>query len=231
MKGISLAVITKICCFISVMIAVSLGKDVILSCMLTMIACLQLTLQGKLKIVFNYGIFYMLLGILLYAIKYYGFHMPVFSGFYVLMFWKLSPVILISWDLITTPPGKISAFLSAVHIPTPVILGVLVVFRFFPTMKSELRSVFLSMKNRNLTGIKQIIKAPLRTLEYVLIPLLVRILMIADQLSVSAVARGGESPGVRSSYYESRIGSEDIFSMILWLVSMSCYLWIGGIRI
>ena len=90
--------------------------------------------------------------------------------------------------------------------------------------------MFLSMKNRNLTNIKQIIKTPAKTCEYVLIPLLVRILMIADQLSVSAIARGCESPGIRSSYYENRVGIADIFLMILWGVSVSCYLWIGGIK-
>lgn len=231
MNGISLSVITKIWGFLCVMIAVSLGKNVILSCMLTIIACLYLAVQGKLKIIFNYGVFYVILGALLYAIKYYGFHLFIFSEFYVLMLWNLSPVILISWDLVTTPPGKISAFLSSIHIPTSVILGVLVVFRFLPTIKSELRSVFLSMKNRNLTNIKQIIKTPAKTCEYVLIPLLVRILMIADQLSVSAIARGCESPGIRSSYYENRVGIADIFLMILWGVSVSCYLWIGGIKI
>ena len=96
-------------------------------CMFTITACLHLAVQGKGNIVFNYGIFYILLGLLLYAIQYRGLHMLIFSEFYVLMFWKLSPVILLSWDLITTPPGKISSFLSKSHIPTPVILGVLVV--------------------------------------------------------------------------------------------------------
>ncbi|WP_329886211.1 energy-coupling factor transporter transmembrane component T [Pseudoramibacter faecis] len=231
MKKVSLAVITKIWGFFCVLTAASLGKDVILSCILTITACLCLAAQGKLKIIFNYGIFYMLLGLLLYAIQHRGLHMVIFSEFYVLMLWNLSPVILVSWDLITTPPGKVSAFLSGIHLPTSAILGVLVVFRFFPTMKSELRSVCLSMKSRNLTGMKRILKAPARSCEYVLIPLLIRILMIADQLSVSAIARGGESPGIRSSYYESRIEITDISVMILWAASALGYLWIGGIRI
>ena len=64
MNGISLSVITKIWGFLCVMIAVSLGKNVILSCMLTIIACLYLAVQGKLKIIFNYGVFYMILGAL-----------------------------------------------------------------------------------------------------------------------------------------------------------------------
>ena len=231
MKKGSFSVVTKIWCFLCVLIAVSLGKSVVLSCMLTITACLPLAVQGKGNIVFNYGIFYILLGLLLYAIQYRGLHMLIFSEFYVLMFWKLSPVILLSWDLITTPPGKISSFLSKSHIPTPVILGVLIIFKFFPTMKSELRSVYLSMKNRNLTGIRQVLKAPAKSCEYVLIPLLIRILMIADQLSVSAVARSGESPGVRSSYYESNIGMTDILVMVFWVVLILAYLYIGGIEI
>lgn len=231
MRKISFAVITKIWGFICVLIAIYMGKDVIFSCILTIAAFLHLIVQGKWKIVFNYGIFYILLGILLYAIQGCGLHMLIFSEFYVLMFWNLSPAFLMSWDLVTTPPGKISAFLSSIHLPTSVILGVLVVFRFFPTMKSELRSVYISMKNRNLTDIKQIFKAPARTCEYVLIPLLVRILMIADQLSVSAIARGGESPGKRSSYYENEVERTDIFAMILWFVLISAYLWIGGMKI
>lgn len=231
MKEISLAVTTKIWCFIWVLTAVSIGNDIILSCILTIAAFPYLAIQGKWKIVFNYGIFYIFLGFLLHAIQRGSLHMVIFSEFYVLMFWNLSPVILVSWDLVTTPPGKISAFLSRIHIPTPVILGVLVVFRFFPTMKSELRSVSLSMKSRNLTGIKPILKTPARSCEYVLIPLLIRILMTADQLSVSAIARGGESPGIRSSYYESKVGGMDLFVMIFWAALISGYLWIGGIKI
>ena len=231
MRNISFAVITKIWGFICVLIGIYMGKDVIFSCILTIVAFLYLIIQGKWKIVFNYGIFYILLGTLLYAIQHCRLHMMIFSEFYVLMFWNLSPVFLISWDLVTTPPGKISAFLSGIHLPTSVILGVLVVFRFFPTMKSELRSVYLSMKNRNLTGIRQILKSPARTCEYVLIPLLIRILMIADQLSVSAIARGGESPEKRSSYYDSKIEITDILVMILWSALISGYVCIGGIRI
>ena len=40
---------------------------------------------------------------------------------------------------------------------------------------------------------------------YVLVPFLLRVLQLADQLSVSAVARGAERPGVRGSYYEKDV--------------------------
>ncbi len=231
MKRISFSVATKIWCLLCAIIAVSFGKDAVLTCILTIIAFVNLAVQYKWKIVFNYGIFYMIIGMLIYGIKYHGLHMFIFSEFHVLAFWALSPIALMSWDLITTPPGKISAFLSKVHTPTPIILGVLVVFRFFPTMKSELRSVILSMKNRNLTGVLKILKKPVRSLEYVLIPLMIRILMIADQLSVSAIARGAENKGIRSSYYEKHTGAIDIFVMVFWIVVTSVYFSIGGVKI
>ena len=65
---------------------------------------------------------------------------------------------------------------------------------FFPTMKSELRSVWLSMRNRGLTAPAQLVRHPAASFEYVLVPLLLRCLQIADQLSLSAVARGAECP-------------------------------------
>ena len=170
----------------------------------------------------NYGCFYLLLALLLYGIRFHGLHMPVFSEFYVLMFWNLSPIFLVSWDLITTPPGMLSAFLSRLRMPTPFILGLLVVFRFFPTMRAELKGVGRSMKNRGLTTAGQLLAHPVQSMEYVLVPFLLRVLQLADQLSVSAVARGAERPGVRGSYYEKRAGARDhIAAAVCALVTVS----------
>ena len=107
----------------------------------------------------------------------------------------------------------------------------LVTFRFLPTMKSELKTVSLSMKNRGLTALKNVLLHPVTTCEYVLIPFLFRILMIADQLSVSAVARGAESPEYRGSYYRRNIGILDFATAILWAVSTVIYLKSGGIKV
>ena len=101
-------------------------------------------------------------------------------------------MLMLFWDLFMTPPGELSSFLSSIHMPTGVILGLMVIFRFFPTMKAELKAVGLSMKNRGLTSVRQFAVHPLASVEYVLVPLLLRILQIADQLAVSAVARGAE---------------------------------------
>ena len=63
--------------------------------------------------------------------------------------------------------------------------------------------------SRGLTAAGQLLAHPVQSMEYVLVPFLLRVLQLADQLSVSAVARGAERPGVRSSYYEKRAGTRD----------------------
>ena len=123
-----------------------------------------------------------------------------------------------------------AVLLSRIHMPTAGILGLLVMFRFFPTMKAELKSVWLSMRNRGLAAPCQLLLHPVVSCEYVLVPLLLRCLQIADQLSVSAVARGAEAPGKRGSYYEKDMTIKDWSCLILWSVVTFLFLWIGGVR-
>ena len=220
----SFAVPVKLWALLCVFAGVIIGGNVLLTCILTGGALLYLVLQRNFRLAASYGCFYLLLALLLYGIRFHGLHMPVFSEFYVLMFWNLSPIFLVSWDLITTPPGMLSAFLSRLRMPTPFILGLLVVFRFFPTMRTELKGVGRSMKNRGLTTAGQLLAHPVQSMEYVLVPFLLRVLQLADQLSVSAVARGAERPGVRGSYYEKRIGARDHIAAATCAIVTASYL-------
>ena len=136
----SFAVPVKLWALLCVFAGVTIGGNVLLTCILSGGAFLYLVLQKNIHLAASYGCFYLLLALLLYGIRFHGLHMLVFSEFYVLMFWNLSPIFLVSWDLITTPPGMLSAFLSRLRMPTPFILGLLVVFRFFPTMRTELKA-------------------------------------------------------------------------------------------
>ena len=63
-----------------------------------------------------------------------------------------------------------------------------------------------------------------QSIEYVLVPFLLRVLQLADQLSVSAVARGAERPGVRGSYYEKRIGARDHIAAAACAIVTASYL-------
>lgn len=231
MQRRNLAVPVKLWALLWTILGISLTGNAVLTCVLTMAGLLYLAVQKNWRLLGGFAVFYGILALLLYMIRYHGLHMVVFSEFYVLMFWNLSPVFLVGWDLITTPPGELAAFLSRIHMPTAVILGLLVLFRFFPTMKAELKGVRRSMRNRGLTAPVQLITHPAASCEYVLVPLLLRCLQLADQLSVSAVARGAEAPGKRGSYYERKIDALDWCQLALWPVVTILFLWMGGMRL
>lgn len=226
-----LAVPTKLWALLCVIIGVSLTSNAILTCTLTLLGFAYLGFQQNWRFLRSFWLFYLLLAFLLYLIRFHGFHMAIFSEFYVLMLWNLSPVFFAAWDLITTPPGELAAFFSRIHIPTPVILGLLVVFRFIPTMRNEVKSVGLSMRNRGLTAPVQLVRHPAVSCEYVLVPLLLCCLQIADQLAVSAVARGAEYPGKRGSYYEGKPGVPDYIWLGVWTAATVVFLAVGGVRI
>ncbi len=231
MRRKNIAVPVKLWALVCTIVGISLTGNAVLTCILAVLGFGYLGFQRNWRLLRTMIIFYIVLALLLYLIRFHGLRMAVFSEFYVLMFWNLSPVFIVAWDLITTPPGELAAFLSRIHTPMPVILGLLVMFRFFPTMRAELKSVGRSMRNRGLTAPLQLVSHPAASCEYVLVPMLLRCLQIADQLSISAVARGAERPGVRGSYYGKSAGVPDYIWLALWTVVTAAFLVIGGVRI
>lgn len=224
------AVGTKLWMFFCVLTASFFAGDYRRSALLALIGFLYLILQKKRRLLFSCALSYAVLAFLMIGIRFFGWRTVLISEFHVLLFWNLFPIMMVSWDLILTPPGEISAFLSGQKVPVFVILGVLVLFRFVPTMRSELRRIHESMKNRGLLEKTALLKHPLHSVEYVLIPLLLRFIQIADQLSVSAMTRGAGCPGKRSSYYESKSSMRDFLWMIFGTAVLLAAVMTKGIR-
>lgn len=223
------SVSAKLWAFACVLLGSTLTTEPLQSALLSCGALFFLALQRKWRRLASCALFCLALGLLLYAIRRHGLRMPLFSEFYVLLFWTLTPVFLLGWDLITTPPGELSAFLSCLRSPRAFILGLLVLCRFFPTLKAELRGVGRSMRNRGLLAPARLLAHPLLSCEYVLVPLLLRILQIADRLSISALARGAEHPGPRGSYHGRPTGLRDRLAMALWTLLTAGFLLWGGV--
>ena len=222
----SFAVPVKFFALLCAMLGVFLVKNILFTTVLAIFCFVYVGFQRNYRLMASCGAFYLLLSLLLCAIRFYGYHTVIISEFLVLFFWSSMVMLMLFWDLFMTPPGELSSFLSSIHMPTGVILGLMVIFRFFPTMKAELKAVGLSMKNRGLTSVH-----PLASFEYVLVPILLRILQIADQLAVSAVARGAERPGVRKSYYETTMHMRDWCFLALWGIVTAAVLCVGGVKI
>ena len=227
----TLAVPVKLVAFACMLLCVFLTDRPLWLWLPSLVGLCHLAFQGRWKLVASFASFYLALAVLLWAITAQGLRMVLLSEFTVLLLWTLFPAMIVSWDLMTTPPGLLAEFMSRLHAPTSWILGMLVVFRFFPTMGSELSGIVQSMRNRFLLSPLQIVRHPALSCEYVLVPLLLRCLQTADQLTVSAIARCAEQPGVRGSYHSRPLRLGDWAWMAVWIVTAAAFLALGGSKL
>lgn len=229
-KKAGFAVAARLCVFAATLAGVFLTDGTDRTWIIAAMLFCVLAAQKAWKQCAGFAVFYGILSLLLYLIRFHGLRMAVFSEFHVFLFWWLTPVFMAAWNLVSAPPGMLSAFFARVHAPTGAILGLLVIFRFFPTMRAELYGLRESMHNRGLTGPAQVLRRPGNTFEYILVPMLLRCLQISDQLAVSAAARGIDTPGPRHSYYEQKLRVRDILAAALYAGAILVFLLIGGVK-
>ena len=96
-----------------------------------------------------------------------------------------------AYVVLTTGPAQFTAALRRLKVPSAVIIPFAVVLRFIPTVIDELRAITDAMRLRGLfPGTWGLLAHPLRTAEYVLVPLLSSTTRMADELSAAALTRG-----------------------------------------
>ncbi|GAU75842.1 energy-coupling factor transporter transmembrane component T [Fusibacter sp. 3D3] len=120
------------------------------------------------------------------------------------LFSKFIPIVMIASILVNTI--KTSEMITAIEkmkLPKGIMLAIIVAFRFVPTIQSEMA---FSKESMHLRGIgisfKNILRYPVRTVEYSLIPLLFRSLKISEELTATALTRGVEHDVKRSAYFD-----------------------------
>lgn len=152
----------------------------------------------------------------------------IFSPIHIYQSWHAFPVIAAAFVVCVSPPGTISAALSRIRCPKRIVLGVLVVLRFFPTFASTRRALRDSMRKRGLLAVRQVLGNPLDTYEYVMVPMLMALVNSADQLASSAVTRAAEAPTFRTSYYRVSFASSDAVCILLCAVACAGVVVLGG---
>lgn len=117
------------------------------------------------------------------------------------MIYKLLLPAMPAYLLFRIPSGKLTASLRKLPIPAKAMLVLVVMLRFAPTIILEFGEVREAMKIRGfLRSVPTVLRHPLNTLEYAIVPMVFRSLKIADELSASAIVRGIESPYKKQSY-------------------------------
>lgn len=190
-------------------------------------------IDGIIKIIFACFSFLMLLNVrkphiavayaVLYVAAYYGDFLlrfvpsssvpGVLIRICIPVILRMIPGIIMAWSfLLTTKVSEFIAGMERLHITQKITIPFAVIFRFFPTLVDEHHSIQDAMKMRRL-GIQ---KGPVAILEYRLVPLIVSVVKIGDELSAAAVTRGLGGDNKRTNY--SQIG------LHLWDVALFLFM-------
>ena len=112
---------------------------------------------------------------------------------------RFLPCFMMGYYLVTTT--VVSEFIAAMerlHITKKIVIPLSVMFRFFPTVLEEAHAVRDSMRMRGIGGAIAL-KSPVKALEYRVVPLMVSVVKIGEELSASALTRGLGNPGKRTN--------------------------------
>ena len=197
---------------------------------ITFFACLFF-LNGQAKTAVKLTAFFLVLAALSYIPQGTGIFSTVILPVSFMARRFMLPIVAGKYLIDSTPVGLLMSALEKLKMPANIVITLSVMFRFFPTMKTELAAVGRSMRNRRLAEPERVLGHPVASCEYVLIPLLLRCLQVADQLAASAVARGANAPGVRGSYGGRPSTTRDWLCACLWTVGTACFLVFGGVRL
>lgn len=113
----------------------------------------------------------------------------------------------------TTKASEFISAMSRLHISKKILIPVSVVFRFIPTMKEEFQSINDAMRMREIHFGS--IKNPLMLVEYRLVPLMISVVKIGDDLSAAALCKGLDSPNKRSCFTEIKFSINDMLATII----------------
>lgn len=121
----------------------------------------------------------------------------------------------------TSKIGDVANVLDKMHFPDAALIPFLVLFRFFPTIKEEARAISDAMKLRGLNfGLGSLIKKPLKTIEYLYVPLLYSMVKSGNELTVAALTRGLGSGKKRTYDHEVNFGVQDLVALLIFIVLM-----------
>ena len=102
-----------------------------------------------------------------------------------------------------------------------IVIPMSVIFRFFPTISEEYQAIRDAMKMR---GIRFGGKNPFLMLEYRLVPLMVSVVKIGDELSAAALTRGLGAPVKRTNVCQIGFHVQDLIAILFCVICFTLFL-------
>ncbi len=113
----------------------------------------------------------------------------------------------------STSVNDFIAAMKRMHITEKIVIPLSVIFRFFPTIGEENAAINDAMRMR---GIRFGGKHPGKMLEYRLIPLMISVVKIGDELSAAALTRGLGAPVKRTDICNIGFHIQDVVMLALF---------------
>lgn len=133
----------------------------------------------------------------------------------------LPTVILARYIVMTTKVSEFLTSMNRMHVTDKLTIPISVIFRFFPTVAEEYKSITDAMRMR---GIEMGAKKAGEAIEYRLVPLIASCSLIGEELSAAAMTRGLDVGKKRSCIWKIKFGLFDWFIIIF---CFACFIWWG----
>ena len=147
----------------------------------------------------------------------------IILGIAMLFRYGIPPFLALALLIKTTRISKLIAALSAMRLPVFVIIPIAVLLRFIPTVREEWSGIRKAMAFRGVSlEPGAILRAPGKTVEYMLIPLLFSCISVMEELAAASLARGLDAERKRTSYEAVKMTLPDYIVMLLF-VGMAIY--------
>ena len=203
-------------------------KNLILNSILVFIPIFLLISDKRYRPAFIYGgLFVIAIFVKIYGGKFeFPYLISMILGLIVELIFRFFPVFMFGYYIIkSTKPNEFISAMNLWHVPEAFIIPVSVVFRFVPTLAEENKSISNAMRMREIRfGTKKFLKNPSMILEYRLIPLMMSVAKIGEELSAAALSRGLGGLKKRTCMVELRFGIWDagmailIFALVIWTI-------------
>ena len=194
-------------------------KNLILNSILVFIPIFLLISDKRYRPAFIYGgLFVIAIFVKIYGGKFeFPYLISMILGLVVELIFRFFPVFMFGYYIIkSTKPNEFISAMNLWHIPEAFIIPVSVVFRFVPTLAEENKSISNAMRMREIRfGTKKSLKNPSMILEYRLVPLMMSVAKIGEELSAAALSRGLGGLKKRTCIVELRFGIWDAGMAIL----------------
>lgn len=143
---------------------------------------------------------------------------------YMMIFFLSRMTLIAMFGAYITRTTKISEMIEALNrmkVPRSISIPFSVLLRFAPTMGYELKALRENMRIRGVIKNKFfVLRNPIKYAAYMLVPLLMRMIKVSDELSASALIRGLDSGDNRVTIVELRFKVMDLIAMIIGIFAV-----------